>query len=93
MKIRPVVTEKSLSDAKNGKYTFIFPITMSKFEIKEVMKDAFDVHVKAVKTVSRPATRKRNVYGKIKGTRGVKKAIITLANDEKIDIFDDLGGK
>ncbi len=88
MKIKPVITEKSLNDAKLGKYTFLFPSFVTKPEIKKLINDLFEVHTKTVKTISRKESSKLNVYGKKKSVKSAKKAIVTLKAGEKIEIFD-----
>lgn len=85
--IKPVLTEKTISDAKNGKYTFLVPVDFNKHKIKEVINKAFGVNVTSVATMKYKGRVKRNVYrNKIK-TSDSKKAIVKLTDKQTIDIF------
>lgn len=88
MKLKPVFTEKSMAEAKKGNYTFLVNPSMTKQAIKTAINSAFGVHVKRVRTVNKPQVTKRNMYGKIVNSKAVKKAVVTLAEKEKIDIFE-----
>jgi ribosomal protein L23 len=89
MKIRPVVTEKALSDSKEGKYTFWVPASLNKSGIKEGIGKLFDVHVKSVKTANFRARVKKNYMGRKITVSARKKATVTLAEKESIDIFEE----
>ena len=88
--IRPVVTERSFDLMEQGKYTFEVARTSHKEEIKAAIEKLFDVHVLKVNTVNvKPKDRRvRYVRGK---TRQWKKAIVTLAPGETIEIFANDG--
>lgn len=88
--IQPVLTEKTISDAKKGSYTFLVPVEFGKHKIKEVIGKAFGVTVTAVRTMKYKGTVRRNVYRKKIKTTDSKKAIVKLADKQTIDIF---GGK
>ena len=84
--IRPIVTERSFDLMEQGKYTFEVARTAPKEEIRAAVEKLFDVHVVKVNTVNvKPKTRRvRYVAGK---TRTWKKAIVTLAPGEQIEVF------
>ena len=84
--IRPVVTERSFDFMEQGKYTFEVARTAPKEEIRAAVEKLFDVHVTKVNTVNvKPKNRRvRYVAGK---TRQWKKAIVTIAPGETIEIF------
>ncbi len=84
--IAPVVSEKSYSLLDDGRYTFVVHPTANKTEIKEAVQSIFGVKVTNVNTLRRKGKRKRfgTTYGKRKDT---KRAIVTLAEGEEIDIF------
>ena len=88
--IRPVVTERSFDLMEQGKYTFEVARTAPKEEIRAAIEKLFDVHVVKVNTINvKPKNRRvRYVAGK---TRQWKKAIITLAPCETIEIFANDG--
>jgi large subunit ribosomal protein L23 len=83
--LKPVVTEKSTVGVENNQVTFKVALNATKPEIKEAVETVFGVKVNAVNTLRQ--------QGKIKRFRGVvgkrpdyKKAIVTLAEGETIDI-------
>ena len=87
MKLIPVVTEKSLKDAKAGRYTFTVLPGNNKAEIKKAVEDMFKVHVTAVSTINLKGGTKRNFRGKIQSKAASKKAIVTLAKNKKKKLF------
>ena len=84
--IRPIVTERSFDLMEQGKYTVEVARTAPKEEIAAAVEKLFDVHVTKVNTINvKPKNRRvRYVAGK---TRQWKKAIVTLAPGEQIEIF------
>ena len=89
--LRPVVTEKSMADMAEKKYTFLVHPEANKVQIKEAVEKMFEgAKVKAVNTMNLEGKKKRGgmVIGK---TAKRKKAIVTLAADSKeIEIFSAL---
>ena len=91
--IRPIITEKNTSLMEQGKYTFEVAQVANKIMIKQAIQELFDVKVTAVNTMNMKGKTKtrRTRQGFTSGrTRDWKKAIITLAPGENIDIFADL---
>jgi len=93
MRIKPVVTEKALADSKDGKYTFLVPSKFGKWEIKRVISYLFGVHVRNVRTIAYKAYTKKNYMGRKVSVSARKKAIVTLAANESIDIFEEKKNK
>lgn len=86
--LRPVVSEKSYAQYDTGVYTFVVAPDANKIEIKHAIEAIFNVKVKNVNTLNRAGKRKRNRRTGGFGTRtGQKRAIVTLAGDDKIEIF------
>ena len=89
--LRPVVTEKSMADMAEKKYTFLVHPEANKIQIKEAVEKMFEgTKVKAVNTMNLDGKTKRRgmVFGK---TAKRKKAIVTLAAESKeIEIFSAL---
>ena len=89
--LRPVVTEKSMADMSEKKYTFLVNPEANKIQIREAVEKMFEgTKVKAVNTMNLDGKTKRRgmVFGK---TAKRKKAIVTLAADSKeIEIFSAL---
>ena len=81
--LRPVVTEKSMADMAEKKYTFLVHPEANKAQIKEAVEKMFEgAKVKAVNTMNLDGKTKRRgmVFGK---TAKRKKAIVTLAAESK----------
>ncbi|MCU7824292.1 50S ribosomal protein L23 [Kitasatospora sp. DSM 101779] len=84
--IKPVISEKSYSLLDENKYTFVVSPDANKTQIKQAVEAVFSVKVEAVNTLNRQGKRKRSRtgFGKRKDT---KRAIVTLAEGNRIDIF------
>ncbi|MBQ0986237.1 MULTISPECIES: 50S ribosomal protein L23 [Streptomyces] len=84
--VKPVVSEKSYALLDENKYTFIVDPRANKTQIKQAVEAVFSVKVTGVNTINRQGKRKRTRtgYGKRKDT---KRAIVTLAEGDRIDIF------
>ncbi|QFG23892.1 50S ribosomal protein L23 [Actinomadura sp. WMMB 499] len=84
--IAPVVSEKSYGLLDENKYTFIVRPDANKTQIRQAVEEVFNVKVTNVNTLNRSGKRKRTRfgYGKRKDT---KRAIVSLAEGERIDIF------
>jgi|SRR3989344_2821172 len=87
--IKPIITEKSMREATKGKFTFEVNVDSNKAEISKAVAVAFKVNPTAVQTVTIPSRTKR--VGKkrlLTNTSLRKKAIVTLKQGQKIDLFD-----
>ena len=88
--IKPVISERSMDDAANKKYTFKVAVNANKTEVKHALEEIFGVEVEKVNIM--------NVQGKVKrmgrnvGRRpATKKAIVTLtAKSKEIEFFQGL---
>ena len=80
--IRPIVSERSFSGMELNKYTFEVAKDANKYAVEEI----FGVKVVRVNTLTvKPKTKRvRYVAGK---TRSWKKAIVTLAEGDTIEVF------
>ena len=84
--IRPVVSERSFDLMSQNKYTFEVAKQAPKEEIAAAVEKLFGVHVLKVNTINvKPKTKRvRYVAGQ---TRSWKKAIVTVAEGDSIEIF------
>ena len=83
---RPVITEKGTLLAESGKYVFEVADNASKAYIKEAVEAAFGVAVSMVNVMNVKGKVKR--YGRQpKARRSWRKAIVTLREGDKIDMF------
>ena len=85
--LAPVISEKSYGLLDANQYTFIVLPEANKTQIKIAVEQIFKVKVLGVNTINRQGKRKRSkgsVMGKRKDT---KRAIVSLAPGERIEIF------
>ena len=89
--VRPVLTEKvNLQMEKSGRYTFQVDRNANKLEIKKAVEEFYGVKVADVNTVVVPGKNKTRYTkaGFLKGVKpAYKKAIVTLAEGDSIDLF------
>lgn len=85
--IRPLITEKNTNLMQYNKYSFEVDRNANKAQIKYAIQTIFNVRVSAVHTM--------NVRGKMKRrgqkfgyTADWKKAIVTLAEGDRIELFE-----
>lgn len=69
----PVVTEKAAAGNSQGKYVFWVDPRATKGQIKDAVSRLFEVKVLSVRSIN---------------SAGKKKAIVQLAEGEKIDLFE-----
>lgn len=89
--LKPVITEKSMADMADKKYTFLVHPEANKTMIKEAVEKMFaGTKVKKVNTMNILGKKKRR--GRVVGTTAkTKKAIVQLTEDSKeIEIFEGL---
>ena len=86
---RPLITEKSniLADELN-KYVFEVAPEANKIQIKEAIEVIFDKKVKRVNTMIVPAKRGQRGRRTYIRSQQFKKAIVTLHEGEKIELFN-----
>ena len=89
--LAPVVSEKSYSLLDENKYTFLVAPAANKTEIKIAVEAVFNVNVIRVNTSNRKGKvrRTRRGFGKRPDT---KRAIVTVADGQRIDIFSAPAG-
>ena len=84
--IRPIITEHSYDMIEKNKYTFEVARDANKIEIGKAVEELFGVTVKKVNTLNVKPKKKR-VRAVPGYTRRWKKAMVTIAPDETIEIF------
>ena len=88
--LKPVISERSMDEAQNKKYTFKVAKDANKTQVKLALEEIFGVEIEKVNIM--------NVKGKIKRmgrnvgkTADTKKAIVTLTKKSKeIEFFQGL---
>jgi large subunit ribosomal protein L23 len=81
----PLITEKGTDLSALGKYLFLVDKKATKNEIKKIVEKEYKVKVTKVNVINTKPKPRR--LGRSQGHRpGYKKAIVTLAKDQKIDV-------
>lgn len=90
----PIISEKSLALAnRDNTYTFEVARQATKNQIKHAVEDLYEVEVKRVRTIITAPLVKRTGRKRLRRTQSpIKKALVTLSENHKIDLFD-LGGQ
>ena len=85
--VRPLITEKTMKLVDAGQYTFEVKQGSNKVEVKKAVEELFNVKVTSVNMVN--TLRKTRRVGKYEGLRpAVQKAIVKLAEGQKLDVFE-----
>jgi large subunit ribosomal protein L23 len=85
--IRPIVSEKSMAAMdETNTYTFEVAKEATKPQIARAVEEVFDVTVLKVNTLN-VAGKPRRVRYALGKTKAWKKAFVTLAEGDKIDLF------
>lgn len=92
--IKPVLSEKvnQLSE-KFNRYTFIVDRKANKLEIKKAVEEFYGITVEKVNTMVMPSKVKQRMTksGLLVGRKPArKKAIVTVAEGESIDLYDNI---
>ena len=92
--IKPVLSEKvNKQTEKFNRYTFIVDRKANKLEIKKAVEDFYGIQVEGINTLVMPSKAKsRNTKaGVVSGRKSAKKkAIVTIAKGESIDLYGNV---
>ncbi len=88
--IKPIISEQSMDQLADKKYTFEVKKSANKIEIKKAVEEIFGVKVESVNTMNMLGKVKR--MGRNEGRRASwKKAIVKLTADSKtIEFFEGM---
>ena len=87
---RPLVTEKSsYQSGKLNQYSFIVADNVTRTQVKDAIETLYDVTVEKVNIINTSAKRGRRLRSRRLLVRkpGYKKAIITLAEGQTLEVF------
>ncbi|HKA98078.1 MAG TPA: 50S ribosomal protein L23 [Streptosporangiaceae bacterium] len=84
--LRPVISEKSYRLSDDNKYTFVVAPHANRTQIRQAVEAVFGVRVTSVNTLNRPGKRRRTRFGWGKRP-DTKRAIVSLAEGDRIDVF------
>jgi large subunit ribosomal protein L23 len=86
--IKPWITEAATALMELNKYVFVVGPKATKNQIAAAVEGLYKVKVLTVNTIKIP--RKFKNYGRTPGWKtGIKKAIVTLKEGDKIDLFEE----
>jgi large subunit ribosomal protein L23 len=92
--LKPLITEKMTKQGDTfNRYGFVVTRDANKLEIKEVVEKTYGVKVLSVNTINyRGKNKSRYTKAGVLSGRAVhrKKAIVTLAKDNKIDFYSNI---
>lgn len=87
--ISPIITERSMALVKQNKFSFLVDPVAKKETIKKAIEGAFNVSVTGVETTMQKGKTKRvGMRRTEKQLQPFKKAVVTLKEGQKIDMFD-----
>jgi len=87
--IKPIVSEKSMKNASDGKFTFHVAIKADKRMIRKAIEDKFKVNVVQISTSIVKGKKVRAGTRRIEVAKTPwKKAVVTLTKGQKIGLFD-----
>ena len=84
---RPIITEKGTLMAEHNQYAFEVAMDANKMMVKEAVEKRFGVNVLRVNVMRMPGKTRR--FGRrVSTTPSWKKAIVTLAAGQTIEVFE-----
>lgn len=86
--LRPVISEKSVIESERNNYTFAVARDANKFQIKAAVEAEFKVDVLGVRVVNVKPKQKRRGRRTLGMVPGWRKAIVTIAAGQKIELFE-----
>src|SRR3954468_11832413 len=89
--LAPVISEKSYGLLDENQYTFIVRPEANKTQIKIAVEQVFNVKVLNVNTINRQGKRKRSRGTQMGKRKNTKRAIVSIAPGERIEIFGGPG--
>ncbi len=92
---KPIITEKATMDSEmNNRFTFVVDRRANKIEIKKAVENMYGVSIEKVRTMTYGGGKSSVKYtnkGIVEQSNPVwKKAIVTVADGETIDLFNNI---
>ena len=88
--VRPLITEKGTRLGGENKHVFEVRRACNKHQIKQAVERAFSVHVTHVNVMNVKGKPKRVSGNRIKHSSAWRKAVVTLAPEDKIELFEGM---
>jgi large subunit ribosomal protein L23 len=88
--LRPLITEKATRLSGENKYAFEVRVDSNKVQIKDAVQKGFNVKVLDVNVINMKGKPRRVRGNRIKHAADWKKAVVTLAPGDKIELFEGI---
>jgi large subunit ribosomal protein L23 len=88
--VRPLITEKATRLHGENQYAFEVQPHSNKIQIKEAVEKGFDVKVTSVNVMIMKGKPYRVRGNRVKHKSDWKKAVVTLAPDDKLELFEGM---
>ncbi len=88
--VRPMITEKATRLSGENKYAFAVLRAANKVQIKEAVEKGFEVKVVSVNVMNMKGKPHRVRGNRTKHRPDWKKAVVTLAPGDKIELFEGI---
>jgi len=92
--LKPIVTEKMTKDGdKFNRYGFVVDRSANKIQIRKAVEELYGVTVESVNTIrygGKVKTRNTKSGLLVGKTAAIKKAVVTLAEGNKIDFYSNI---
>ena len=91
---KPIITEKATAQSENeNRFSFVVDTKANKIEIKNAVEKMYGVQITEVRTMNygggKPSTKYTNRGIVEQPVKKWKKAIVTVADGETIDLFNN----
>ena len=86
--LRPVISEKSVAQTERNNYTFAVARDANKVQIKAAVETEFKGDVLGVRVLTVKPKQKRRGRRTLGMVPGWRKAIVTIAAGQKIELFE-----
>ncbi len=86
--LRPVISEKSVMETERNNYTFAVARDANKLQIKQAVEAEFKVNVLGVRVLTVKPKQKRRGRRQMGTVPGWRKAVVTIADGQKIEFFE-----
>jgi large subunit ribosomal protein L23 len=83
-----VISEKSVIETERNNYTIAVARDANKFQIKAAVEDQFKVDVLGVRVLTVKPKQKRRGRRQLGTVPGWRKAVVTIAEGQKIELFE-----
>ena len=88
--VRPVISEKSTVETDRNNYTFMVARDANKLQVKAAVEAQFKVNVLGVRVLNVKPKEKRRGRRTPGLVPGWKKAVVTIAAGQKIELFETI---